>query len=264
MKKILFALAGVLTLALTACFDGTGSSYTQSFSRVVTIDTTQSSVELIADYTEEVFKNFTNLKYTEQLAQFGLEDAQRAEVLMQVHVDASYTQTLTMLQGEKIDIQPTTNKMPTDSLKPLTGWQQYPLGGTTFTPTVWVSDRYLNVLPVIPSSKAGKYYLMPDSAVSDTLYFSLKASYETDESKSYYERIQCFDLSTLCDTANADTDLRAKMKNLWSAMERHRSDSMRIVLTSLFDIHYYQKDTIMEQSSLTNYFRPSKVLDANK
>lgn len=264
MKKTLFALAGVLTLALTACFDGTGSSYTQTFSRVVTIDTTKSSVEFVADYTGEVFKGFSNLKYTEQLEQFGLEDARRAEVLVQLHVDNSYTQTLTMQQGKKIDILPVTNKMPTDSLKPLVGWQQYPLGGTSLTPTVWVSDRYLNVLPVIPSSKAGKYYLMPDSAVSDTLYFSLKASYETDESKSFYESIQCYDLSTLCDTVEADPELLAKTREVLEAMNEHRSDSMRIVLTALFDIHYYQKDTLMEQSALTNYFRPHKVLNPNK
>ena len=264
MKKTLFALAGVLTLALTSCFEGTGSSYTSTFSRVVTIDTLSSPVKLIADYTGEEFNKFTNLRTPEQLAQFDLEDALRAEVLMQVYVDESYTQTWTMLQGKKIDIFPVTNKVPTDSLKPMTGWQQYPLGGTTYTPVAWVSDRYLNVLPVIPSGKAGKYYLIPDSVISDTLHFSLKASYGTDESESYYEDIQCFDLHTLCDTANADAELSAKMKNLWSAMEQHRADSMRIVLTGLFDIHYYQKDTIMTQSAITNYFRPHKVLNPKK
>lgn len=264
MKKTLFALAGVLTLALTSCFEGTGSSYTSTISRVVTIDTLSSPVKLVADYTGEKFNKFINLRTPEQLAQFDLEDALRAEVLMQVYVDESYTQTWTMLQGKKIDILPVANKVPTDSLKPMTGWQLYPLGGTAFKPQVWISDRYLNVLPVIPSGKAGKYYLMPDSVVSDTLHFTLKASYDTDESKSYYEGIKCFDLSTLCDTANADTEMSAKMKNLWSAMEQHRNDSMTIVLTSLFDIHYYQKDTIMEQSAITNHFRPYKVLDPNK
>lgn len=264
MKKNLFALACILTLTLTSCFEGTGSSYTSTFSRVVTIDTLSSPIKFVADYTNELFSNFTNLRTTEQLEQFGLRGAQRAEVIIQLDVDASYNQTLTLQQGRGINILPVANKVPADNLKPMIGWQQYPLGGTTYMPTVWISGRYLNVLPVIPSNDPGKYYLVPDSAVSDTLHFSLKASYEANETKSYYENIQCFDLSTLCDTTNADTELRAKMKNLWSAMERHRADSMRIVLTGLFDIHYYQKDTIMTQSAITNYFRPHKVLDPNK
>ena len=260
MRKILFTLASVATLALTSCFEDTGSSYTASFSRVVTIDTANVKVKFVADYTGETFSNFTNLSGTEQLKQFGLEGASRAEVLVQLHVNDLYQQTLTMLQGRKIDIHPVTNKMPADSLKPLAGWQQYPLNGTGLTPTAWVSGRYLNVLPVIPSSKAGAYYLMPDSVVSDTLYFSLKASYDTDETKMFYETIQSYDLYTLCDTVDADPELRTKMSDFLVALKEHRTDSMRIALTALFDIHYYGKDTIMTQSALTNYFRPYKVL----
>ncbi len=260
MKKILFTLASMATLALTSCFEDTGNSYTTSFSRVVTIDTADTKVKFVADYTGETFSNFTNLSGTEQLELFDLAGASRAEVFVQLHVNDLYQRTLTMVQGRKIDVHPVTNKMPADSLKPLAGWQQYPLNGTGLIPTAWVSGRYLNVLPVIPSSKAGTYYLMPDSVVSDTLYFSLKASYDTDEAKSYYEPIQCYDLHTLCDTADADPELHAKMSDFIVALKEHRADSMRIALTALFDIHYYGKDTIMTQSALTNYFRPYKVL----
>lgn len=264
MKKILFALICALTLTLSSCFDGTRSSYTTSFSRIVTIDTTSSSVKFVADYTGEELKGFTNLTYPEQLSQFGLEEALRAEVLMQLHIDESYKSMLTMLQGKKIDIHPVTNKTPVDSLMPLSGWWNIPLNGTGLMTVVWVSDRFLNVRPEVPSAKAGKFYLIPDSVVSDTLHFSLKASYEPAAAKPYYyEDIQCYDLRTLCDTANADAALRAKMRNMLTAMEEHRNDSMQIVLTALFDIHYYEKDTIMAQSAMTNYFRPNKVLTPN-
>ena len=71
----------------------------------------------------------------------------------------------------------------------------------------------------------------------------------------FYENIQCYDLRTLRDTAKADAEMRGKMEAMLSAMEALKKDSMRIVVTSLFDIHYYEKDTIMEQSAMTNFFK---------
>ena len=38
-------------------------------------------------------------------------------------------------------------------------------------------------------------------------------------------------------------------------MDKLRQDSMRIVVTSLIDVHYYEKDTLMEQSAMTNFFK---------
>ena len=255
MKKIFFALALALTLGLSSCWETPTNIYTGSFSRVVTIDTTDATVKLVADYTGEVFKDLTNLKYTEQLSQFGLASARRAEVMMQVEVNDMYEQKFTMLYGRPINIQRVSNTVPTEALHPLSGWQLYPLGGTEYTPAVWVHDGYLNILPVIPSLTAGRYYLTPDSAVSDTLHFSLKAGYTPSAANMFYENIQCYDLRTLRDTAKADAEMRGKMEAMLSAMDALKKDSMRIVVTSLFDIHYYEKDTIMEQSAMTNFFK---------
>ena len=253
MKKILFAIACVMTLALGSCIpSNNGFGYSTTFSRVVTIDTAKTPVQLVADYTGEVFKTFTNPQYVEQLAEDGMR---RAEVMMRLDVDEDYTQTLTLLTARKIAIQAVSSTAPTEPLRPLAGWQPYPLGGTGYTPAVWVSNGYLNILPVIPALSAGKYYLMPDTAMSDTLHFSLKASYEPSKAQMYYENIQCYDLRTLRDTANAEEGLRGKMTAMLDAMDKLRQDSMRIVVTSLIDVHYYEKDTLMEQSAMTNFFK---------
>ena len=257
MKKILFALAGALTLALTACMEDTGSRYTSTFSRIVTIDDASSTVKFIADYTGEEFSKFENIKYTEQLGEFGLSDARRAEIYMKLDVDASYYQTLTLLQAQKIDVQVVTNKKITEETMPFVGWQQKPLSGN-YTPTVWVSNGYLNVTPQVPSNQSGKYYLTADSVAGDTLFFNLNASFHRDDSQKLIDYLQCYDLRTLRDTADADPELRVKMREVLDAMKQHRNDSMRIVLTGDFIVYNYNyqgRDTIVSNGHITNYFK---------
>ena len=257
MKKILFALAGALTLALTACMEDTDSRYTSTFSRVVTIDDASSMVKFIADHTGEVFSNFDNLKYTEQLGEFGLSDATRAEVYMKLDVDVSYYQTLTLLQAQKIDVQAVTNKKIAEANMPFVGWQQKPLGGN-YAPTVWVSNGYLNVMPQIPSAQSGKYHLTADSVAGDTLYFKLNAIYNRDDSQKLIDYLQCYDLRTLRDTADADHELRVKMRGILEGMKQHRNDSMRIMLTGDFIRYNYNHqggDTVVSDNHITNYFR---------
>ena len=254
MKKILFALVGVATMMLTSCFENTGNSYTATFSRIVTIDTTSEPVKFIADYTGEVFKGIENLKYPEQLGNFGLGDACRADIHVQLHVDDSYKQTLTMLEAREISILPVTNQTPTDSLQPFLGWAEVPY----IDPIVWVSNGYLNVIPIIPSEKAGKYYLTPEKAVNDTLYFNFAAAYEEDASKGYRDQIQCYDLRTLRDTAEADAELRGKMREILETMKQHQADSMRIVLVGDFieyNFNHLNEDTVRTLGCFTNYFK---------
>lgn len=258
MKKILFTLAGVMTLALTACFENTGYSSTYYFPRVVTIEPNGSSFKLVADYTGEVFKaeEFTNLKTTEQLGQFGLGDAKRAEVYIRLDVDAAYKQSITLEQAQKINIQSVTNTTPTDSLRPFSSWMQKPLFDN-YAPTVWVANGYLNVVPVIPSDQSGKYYLTAEKVISDTLYFRLDAAYTPNENKQDHEdKLQCYDLRTLNDTVSADSAQRAKMIEVLSAIKQHKNDSMRIVLTSSFDWKKINgKDTIGDLKVITDYFK---------
>lgn len=258
MKKILFALACVLTMAMTSCLPEPGNSYSTSFLRVTTVDTTTSTVSFVADYTGEVFNKISNLMHTDELAMFNLEGAKRAEILVRLDVDDSYKQSLFMLDARKIDVLPITNKVPTTEQKPLLGLQHYPLGGTTFSPAAWVSNGYLNVLPIVPSKKSGTYYLTPERAVKDSLFFNLTATYEEDPKKEYYEYIHCYDLRTLRDTSDADPELRDKMREVLAAMEEHRRDSVRIFLTGKFieyNYNYQGKDTIRTLGCITNYFK---------
>ena len=172
MKKILFALVGAMAMMMTSCLPEPEFNYTVQYRRTTTIDTTTSTVTFKADYTGETFNNITNLKTTDELDIFGLEGAKRAEILVQLNVDASYKGSLFMLDARKIDILPVTNKMPTEEQMPLLGFQSYPLGGTSLTPTVWVSEGYLNVLPVVPSEKPAQYHFMPEKVVRDSLFFN--------------------------------------------------------------------------------------------
>lgn len=257
MKKILFAIVGVTTLALTACFENTGYSSTHYFSRVVTIEPDGSSVKFVADYTGEVFKaeEFTNLKTADQLGQFGLEDAKRAEVYIRLDIDAAYKQSITLEKAQKINIQSVTNTTPTEPLRPFSSWMQKPLFDN-YSTTVWVADGYLNVVPVIPSNQSGKYYLTAEKVISDTLYFRLDAAYTPNENKQDREdRLQCYDLRTLNDTVSADSAQRAKMIEVLHAIKLHKNDSMRIVLTSTFDWKKINgKDTIGDLKVITDYF----------
>ena len=256
MKKILFAITSVMTLALTSCFENTGYNSTYYFSRVVTVTPTSSTVKFVADYTGEEFKSFTNLKTDEQLAQFGLADAKRAELYIRLDVDNENKQTITLEQAQKIDIQPVSNTTPTDSISPFASWMQKPLFND-YAPIVWVADGYLNVIPVIPSDEEGKYFLTAEKAVNDTLYLRLGASYTPNKSKqNSVDKLQCFDLRTLNNTADADLEQRAKMIEVLEAIKQHKSDSMRIVLTGKFEwTKINGKDTIGDMKAITDYFK---------
>ena len=256
MKKILFAIASVMTLALTSCFENTGYNSTYYFSRVVTVTPTSNSVKFVADYTGEEFKGFTNLKTEEQLAQFGLADAKRAELYIRLDVDNENKQEITLEQAQKVDIQSVSNTTPTDSIRPFASWMQKPLFND-YAPIVWVADGYLNVVPVIPSDEEGKYFLTAEKAINDTLYLRLGASYTPNKNKqNSVDKLQCFDLRTLNDTADADLEQRAKMIEVLEAIKQHKSDSMRIVLTGKFEwTKINGKDTIGDMKAITDYFK---------
>lgn len=257
MKKIAFTLVGILTLALTSCMKDTGSRYTSTFSRVVTIDESTTPVMLTADCTGEVFSKFENLKYADQLADFGLAGAKRAEVQIKLDVDASYYQTLTMMQAQRIETQAVTNTETPEPTMPFVGWQQKHLGGI-YAPTVWVSAGYLNVMPQIPSAQSGKYHLTADSVAGDTLFFKLSATYDRNDSKRLIDYLQCYDLRTLRDTTEASPEMRVKMRAALETLRRHYRDSVRIVLTGDFIEYNYNRqgrDTIKTGYHITNYFK---------
>ena len=258
MKKILFALVGVIAMAFTSCMPESGHSYSIPYIRLTTIDTTTTPIKFIADYTGEVFEDMVNLRTPKDLETFDLKHARRAEILVRLDVDFSNQATLMMIDAREIAVYPITNMVPTEQQMPLLNLHTYPLGGTTLKPQVWVSNGYLNVLPMVPSKKSASYYLTPEKAVNDSLFFTLTASYEVDSLKTFLEDIHSYDLRTLRDTANASPELREKMKEMLVAMEQHRGDSMIVAITGDFvryNFNYQGKDTIETRTYLTNYFK---------
>lgn len=254
-KKVLFATASVLMCAglFVSCMPDEGYSASWTFSRIVTIDTTGDKVRLKADCTGETFQA-QNLTDKGQLSMAGLGDAKRAFVNLQIEEDASYKQTLTFLQGTKLEIKPVRNREITDSVKPLKGIHLMYIDGYTAYPTVWVSEGYLNVAPAITSNGKGKYYLCADKAKGDTLYLNLYATYE-DGTSEYYDDLQCFDLRTLRDTTNADKTMLSGMREVLQAMDKHRYDSVCVMLVAQYATKGYSgNDTIVRKGVLTTPF----------
>lgn len=253
MRKILFTLACALTLTFTSCFNDEPGSYSE-FWQYVTIDTTSNPVKFYGFYMGEEYSGFTNLRTPEQLAFFNLENVSLALIKMRLETDAAYKQTLTLMQAQKIETESITNIIPTDTLKPF--WDLQPLiNYNYYNPTLWVRDGFLNVFPAIPSSKSGRYFLTPEKAVNDTLFFKFSTSYEDTPSGESYKNL-FYDLRTLRDTMNADPQLRPKMTEMLSAMEAS-SDSVLIVLTSDFIYYNYDhqgRDTIISEKHRSNYF----------
>lgn len=249
-KKILLSLACILTLTLTSCFKEPGAF--SEFWQYVYIDTISNPVAFKGFYTGETYTRFENLRDPEQLEAFNLKDASLALVYMRFDIDASYKQTLTLLEGRKIEVYPTTSTMPTDSLQPVLG----------FSPIVeyeniWVNNGYMNICPTIPTEGTGKYYLIPEKVVNDTLFLSLAATYKEAPS-NLREDLIFYDLRTLRDTTHADPELRTKMREMSTAIEQHRAGSMVIALTSRdidYNFNYQGKDTIRTVQYWSNTFK---------
>lgn len=254
MKKILFTLIGVMALTLNSCLKESG--YTSEFWQYVTIEKAPNKVTFKGYYTDEVFTNIANIKNPEQLGAYQLEDAQIALVKMRLEVDASYQQTLTVMEGHPISVQSITTAMPSDSLKPF--WVEFtPIFNEYNSPYVWVKNGYLNVLSTIPAKKAGNYFLMPEKATNDTLYFRFAASYEEDRSNKV-DQSSFYDLRTLRNTEQADEELGNKMAEMLKALESNNSESVRIFLISEFtqyNYNYLGRDTTWTDTIPSNDFK---------
>ena len=252
MKKILFALVSAVVCLLTSCFGEPGGYYEES--HYVVVDTTSSPISFVEFYQGNKYGNFSNLRGQEQLAAFNLENAPVAFVKLRFDYDASYTLTSSVSEAYKINPLPITNSIPTDSLQPLLMLSSlYDLS----TPIVWVRDGYLNICPIIPSEQAEKYFLMPEKATNDTLFFNLFASYKENPAVASYNSL-FYDLRTLSNTANASPELKDKMTEMLTAMEQHRRDSMCVVLKygeKEYNLNYLGNDTVKARRHISNYFR---------
>ena len=265
IKKILFPLACVACL-LTSCLEEVGYyGETGEFGCYVTIDTNQESiydntqsVKLKADFMRD-FTDLTNLKNPEQLADFGLENAKRAFVIIRYSGSITSPWVFTLLKKSS-DIPPMlTHPIPTLPInkKEVTGNQQHIEGLQSYYGNyIWVADGYLNIIPTIRSGEPGNYYLTPDTVKGDTLFFNLDAVYNKGN-KPYYDELQCFDLRTIADSLDADENIRHKMNDAYRAIKD--LDSVRIAITASYATKsdVTRNDTIVRKTlpHTTNYFK---------
>lgn len=257
MKKILFAAACVLTMSLTSCFKETGYSMTSDFARVVTINREANPLQLVADYTGEVFK-LDNLKSPEQLSLYNLEEADRAIAYIHYEVDENYATSLTMTNASVVKVNPVWNKaLPAnENINPLTDLFRLRLDNWEY-PYVWMAGKYLNVAPVIRSLGRGSYYLKPTAVYGDTLRFDMTAEYNATTNNSDVVDFINFDLSTLADTTGADALTSAAVRSMLSTIEA--KDSVCVMLVGEFRTKgYLGTDTIVKWPAVTGYTRSLK------
>lgn len=253
MKKISLALIGAIVCLLTSCFGEIGEYHEYWY--YATIESTPTSVSLREYYTGDKFSKIENLQYPEHLGTFKLEDAPIALVKIGVDIDAAYNQKLSLLEAYKVEISSITHEVPT-AIQPLSSLVPV-FESFNYYPTVWVQKGYLNVCPNIPAQEAGQFYLTPEKVKNDTLIFRLDASYKEDASVPSSKNL-FYDLRTLRDTANTDSDLRAKMREALNAIEQHRNDSMLIGIKYEeieYNFNYLGKDTIRTKYHFGNYFK---------
>lgn len=269
IKKRLFPLVCVVAslMSLTSCFEPAGYSYNATFSRIVTIDRSKSPLELVADYSNERFK-LDNLTMPEQLSKYGLQDAERAFVTINLQVDNTYKQTFTFVEGKALTVYPVWNKSVPEnaSINPLSGLQNFQVETAWSYPTVWVAGSYVNIAPMIQSLGSGTYYLQPNTVYGDTLRFDIKAAYIPTDKEEYVADFVNFDLRTLTDTLEADEATRGVVRNMLDVIAAKDSVCMMIVgdfhdtyykVDTLADgtVKYEHRDTIGKYPAYTNYAR---------
>lgn len=267
IKKRLFPLVCVVAslISLTSCLENTGFSYNSTFSRIVTIDRSKSPLELVADYSGEVFKP-QNLTMPEQLSLFELQDADRAFVTINLQVDNAYKETWSLVEGKALRVSPIWNKALPEgvAINPLVGLQNYQVESTWSYPTVWIAGTYVNISPVINSVGRGEYYLQPKKVYGDTLRFDIAAAYTPAKEENYIADFINFDLRTLTDTVEADDATRNVVRNMLSTIAAKDSVCLVIVgdyhdtylkVDSLADgtVKYEQRDTVVKYPAYTNY-----------
>ena len=242
MKKF-FSIAATLVVALltTSCFEDTPSYVEYIVSRLATIETDASGrVSFVCDYTGEVFKP-ENVTTVADLSKF--------------HVEATDTRvmaTLRIYQEYYGDSE--VNVDSTAVYQPLSGFNRLQVESSWAYPYGFVSKGYLSILPVTFSVKEPTLTLQPLGVQGDTLQFELLAQHARDE-KNTMCTYKCYDLRTLADTATAAADVKPVMKEMWSALQRHRTDSMVVNVRAMQEYG----DTVRAVVVPTGYFRPEFV-----
>lgn len=254
MKKLFsFAMCLIMaTCVMTSCWEETGYKQTRDFSRIVTINRNATPLQLIADYTDEVFKP-ENLTTEEQLSLYDLQDADRAIANIHFEVDESYNSTLTLTSATPIKVQTVWNKpLPENgNINPLTDLYRMQLDSWSY-PITWLTNEYLNIAPIIRSMGRGSYYLRPTTVYGDTLRFDMAADYTPTTTNNDVVDYINFDLSTLADTAETDASTLKAVRLMLNTIEAN--DSVCVMVVADYRTKgYLGTDTIVKWPALTNY-----------
>ena len=214
-------------------------------------------MQLDADLTGEVFK-LSNLTSEDQLSKFGLENADRAIANIYYVIDESYKAELTLTSATSIRIIPVWNKPLPESKKinPLFDLYRIQVNDSWKYPHIWMTDKYLNVAPVIRSKVPGSYYLKPTAVYGDTLCFNITAEYaNTNITTDEYVDFVNFDLSTLTDTANADATTLTAVRSMLNTIEE--KDSVCVMLVANIEV---KADSTVKAPAYTSYTKILKQL----
>ena len=246
MKKYFFVFVSmVMAMAMTACLGDPEYHHTGTFARLVTIDRTQAQPKFVCDYTGEVY-TCSNVKSNEDLASYGLKEAERAFVYFDF--ESTYEASTVSLNSGTV-ITPASVSgvaLPKDvEYCPVYGFERLELEPGWSYPYAWVSGHYLSIMPVTMSDDAPSQYLLPKYVSNDTLYFSLYMSYE--KSTSYRSEYICYDLRSLMDTIHADETCKPVLSSMLKALDEGRKQVSLCVMAD-----YVSADTIIKAYAPTD------------
>lgn len=254
MKKNL-SIAATLFVALlsTSCIEDTPSYVEYVISRLATVETDASGrLSFVCDYTGEVFKP-SNATTVADLATFHADASDvRVMATLRVHQEY-YADTEVTLDDLSVLPVSAVNRASVDSAaiyQPLSGFNRLQVESSWAYPYGFVSKGYLSILPVTFSVKEPALTLQPLGVQGDTLQFELLAQHPYD-GKNALCTYKCYDLRTLADTADAAPDVKPLMKQMWSAMQQHRTDSMVVNVRAT----QAYVDTLRTVTVPTGYFR---------
>jgi hypothetical protein len=247
MKKTVWMLSAMLLLLLTSCIENDGYTYTGTFARIVTIDHIADPPRFVCDYTNEVIE-CVNIKTDSDLEPFNLKNAKRALVFF--YYEANYEANLiTLTKGDAIDPVPLWCKaLPKDkTFNPVYGFNRMQVENGWAYPYGWVSNGYLNLVPVLRADETTVPYLAPAGVNGDTLKFNLYMNYALGENNraEYF----CFDLRNLTDTVSAEPKFRPWMKEMTDLMLNR--DTVMVCVWA----DYQSNDAITKVTVPTAHFR---------
>lgn len=249
MKKVALIVSAMVLALLTSCIENEGYTYSGTFARIVTIDHSSEPIRFYCDYTGDVIE-CENIQTDSDLGANGLDLKNAKRALVYFYYEQNYyTNIITLTSGTEIKPNDLWCKsLPKDkTFNPVFGFDRMQVENNWAYPYGWVSQGYLNLIPVTKADEAAVPYLAPAGVSGDTLKFNLYMSYELGT--NYRAEYACYDLRALKDTASADPKFRPWMKDMTDLMVQ--KDSVLVCVYA----DYQTTDSIVKATVPTAYFR---------